>query len=204
MLSLKGWSCKNYRDLLVGGAVPEVSCPDPQCLGTLLRGRGWYKRYIGGRQEPLRRLRCPRCGVSHALLPEDLCAFRDATLGEVEAALVADRPSLGAEVAGQAGARGVRRVRVWLHSDGAPWAAQLKALLPATEGPWWRRVQVVMGNAAGWLLRLRHWLWSCWTRFVGGVSGLYRHGRPERKPPEALHRLVAAQQGGSAAKLHQG
>jgi hypothetical protein len=116
-------------------------------------------------------------------LPEDLCTYRDASLGAVEAALDAGRPSAAARVAEQAGRRGVRRVRGWLRSAGAPWTEKLKALLPATEGRWWQRVQEVVGAAPGWLLRLRRWLWSSWASFLGGVSGLYRHGRPERRPP---------------------
>jgi hypothetical protein len=180
MLSLAGVGCKEYREQ-VGGrtvALPEVSCPDPQCQGTRLRGHGWYQRYIDGKQEPLRRLRCPRCRVSHALLPEDLCAYRDATLGAVELALAAGGPSAGAQAAQQGGRQGVRRVRRWLRSCEGPFAASLQALLAPVAGPWWYRAQQVVGEAAGWLTRLRHFVWSGWRYFVGGVSGLYRHGRP--------------------------
>jgi Domain of unknown function (DUF6431) len=183
MLSLVGLVCKQYWERLGGGVVPEVFCPDPQCQGARLRGHGWYSRYIGEVRQLVRRVRCPRCRVSHALLPEDLCAYRDASLGAVEAALCAGRPSAAARVAEQAGRRGVRRVRGWLRSEGAPWTEKLKALLPAAGGTWWRRVQEMVGEAAGWLLRLRRWLWSSWSRFLGGVSGLYRQGRPERRPP---------------------
>lgn len=177
MLSLEGVGCKEYREL-VGGVVPEVGCPDPECQGTRLRGHGWYWRYLGGKQEPLRRMRCPRCRVSHALLPEDLCAYRDATLGAVESALVASGPSAGAQAAGEGGSQGVRRVRRWRRSAEGRFAASLQALLAPAAGPWWLRAQQVVGEAAGWLTRLRHFVWSRWRCFVGGVSGLYRHGRP--------------------------
>jgi len=34
-----------------------------------------------GERQRLRRVRCPRCRVSHAVLPEDVCAYRDLTFG---------------------------------------------------------------------------------------------------------------------------
>lgn len=204
MLSLQGWGCKQYRELVDGGAVPEVSCPDPGCGGTRLRGHGWYSRYLGGRREPLRRLRCPRCGVSHALLPEDLCAYRDATLDAVEAALAMGRPSAGAQAAGQSGSSGVQRVRRWLRSAGERFADGVQVLLAPAAGPWWQRAQGVVGAAAGWLTRLRHWLWSRWQCFLGGVSGLYRHGRPRAATAGRSPYLGSCPNGGSAAKLRRG
>lgn len=130
MLSLVGVGCKEYRERVGGRTVelPAVSCPDPQCQGTRLRGHGWYQRYIDGKQEPLRRVRCPRCRVSHALLPEDLCAYRDATLGAVELALAAGGPSAGAHAAQQGGRQGVRRVRRWLRSAEGHFAASLQRI----------------------------------------------------------------------------
>lgn len=184
MLSLAGVGCKQYEERLGRGrSVPEVSCPDSQCQGSRLQGHGWYRRYLGGVWSELRRLRCRRCGVSHALLPEDLCAYRDTTFAAVESALEVGVPSGGAQAAGQAGSVGVRRVRRWLRSDGSPLATAVQALLAPAAGPWWRRAQQVVGKAAGWLTRLRHWLWSRWRCFLGGVSGLYRHGRPRWRPP---------------------
>jgi hypothetical protein len=182
MLSVEGIDCKTYQEKLGDGAVPQVSCPDEACDGTLLRGHGRYRRYLGGTLQPIRRLRCPRCGVSHAILPEDVCAYRDVTLGTVELALVAPGPSAGARAAGQAGSTGVRRVR-GLRSQSAQWAEQLSSLLPPAEGAWWQRSQKVFGGAAGWLTRLRHWLWSSWRCFFGGLSGVYRHGRPRQRSP---------------------
>jgi Domain of unknown function (DUF6431) len=175
MLSVKGLSCKVYWEF---EGVPKVFCPNPDCEGALLRSRGWYWRYVDGEYARIRRLRCPRCAVSHALLPDDLCAYRDARLGEVERALEAGSPSLGAEAAGQAGSVGVRRVRRWLRAAAGPLGEKIKALLPAVGGSWWQRAQAVVGEGAGWLCRLRHWLWSSASRFLGGLSGLYRQGRP--------------------------
>lgn len=176
MLSVVGLNCKVYWG---GEGLPEVSCPNPGCEGALLRSHGGYQRYVGGAYEEIRRLVCPCCRVSHALLPDDLCAYRDAKLEEVEAALAAGSPSLGAQAAGQNGPAGVRRVRRWLRAARGWVDAAVKALLPASSGSsWWERAQAVVGEAPGWLCRLRHWLWSRWRCFLGGMSGLYRHGRP--------------------------
>ncbi len=202
MLSLAGVGCKQYEEWAGrGGSIPEMSCPDVACQGTRLRGRGWYRRYVGGVPRPLRRLRCPRCRVSHAWLPEDLCSYRDATFEAVESALSAGAPSGGAQAAGQGGRAGVRRVRRWLRSAGGPLAVAVQALLAPAAGPWWRRAQRVVGEAPGWLTRLRHWLWSRWRCFLGGVSGLYRHGRPRRRPPSPVPYIGNCPSGASAAKL---
>jgi hypothetical protein len=112
------------------------------------------------------------------LFPEDLCAYRDATFEVVEAAYSAGTPSSGAQAAGQTGALGVRRVRGWLRSQKQAWVRVLEGLLPAAEGPWWERAQELVGDRRGWLTRLRQWLWSSFAYFLGGVHGLYRHGRP--------------------------
>lgn len=200
MLSLAGVGCKQYQEW-VGLGIPEVSCPESACQGARLRGRGWYRRYVGGVSRRLRRLRCPRCRVSHVWLPEDLCAYRDATFEAVESALSAGAPSDGAQAAGQGGGAGVRRVRRWLRSASGPLATALQALLAPAEGPWWRRAQELVGEAAGWLTRLRHWLWSRWRCFLGGVSGLYRHGRPRRRPPSPVPYLGNCPSRASGAKL---
>ena len=52
------------------------------------------------------------------------------------------------------------------------------ALLPATPGKVIDRVRVVVGAAPGTLVRLRRWLMSRFTIFLGGPCGLYRRGRP--------------------------
>lgn len=184
MVSVAGLGCKQYREQMDSGAVPELSCPDPQCR-TPLRGHGWYQRYLGGERQSLRRVRCPRCRVSHAVLPEDVCAYRDLTFEAVEAGLAAERPSAGAEVSGQMGRAGVRRVRGWLRSAQEPDAAKLQGLLGPVSGPWWRGAQEVVGQAAGWLRRLRRFLWSSCRYFLGGVRGLFRHGRPAARSPRA-------------------
>ena len=182
MVSIAGLGCKQYREQMEGGAVPELSCPDPECRAPL-RGHGWYRRYLGGVRQSLRRVRCPRCRVSHAVLPEDVCAYRDLTFGAVEAGLSAGGPSAGAEVSGQIGRPGVRRVRGWLRSAQEPFAGKLQGLLGPVTGPWWRGAQEVVGKEAGWLTRLRHFVWSRFRYFLGGVCGLFRHGRPAPRSP---------------------
>jgi hypothetical protein len=185
MVSLPGVRCKEYVE---GGAViPEVSCPDPKCQKAPLQGHGSYRRRLFGELRPLRRGLCPQCGVSHALFPEDLCAYRDATLDVVEAALSAGTPSAGAQASGQADPQAVRRVRSWQRSKKEAWAQCLVGLLPSGEGPWWVRAQAAMGASRGWLTRLRHWLGSIWGCFLGGVHGLYRHGRPRLALVEATN-----------------
>jgi hypothetical protein len=74
----------------------------------------------------------------------------------------------------------VRRVRRWMHAlrSGGCRPARLLALLPAVEGDWWERVCATFGGAPGALIRLRHWLWTKWSYFFSGLTGLYRHGRP--------------------------
>ena len=185
MVCLAGLDSKSYEQWLGGGEVPQVRCPDPRCGAALLRGHGWYPRYLAGVVRRFRRLRCLRCGVSHGVLPEDVCAYRDLTLVEVEAGLVAASASAAARAAGQIGANGVRRVRGWRRSQKAAWEKLLLSLLPAVEGLWWQRAQKVFGPAAGWLLRLRWWLWRTYRLLFSGLSGLWRGGRPRWRPPAA-------------------
>lgn len=185
MVCLPGLDSKSYEQSLGDGVVPAVSCPDPRCGGALLRGHGWYPRYLMGVQQRFRRCRCPQCGVSHAVLPEDVCAYRDAQLVELEAGLAAESASVGARAAGQPGDSAVRRVRGWRRSQKADWVKTLLALLPAAEGAWWHRAQTVFGPTAGWLLRLRHWLWQAYRLLFSGLSGLWRGGRPRWRPPAA-------------------
>lgn len=181
MLCLPGLGRKDYWERLGGDQpLPELACPDPSCEGWLLRGHGWYQRYLGGIHVEIRRLRCPHCEVTHALLPEDVVAYHDQTLMDLEAVLEAEGgPSAGAQAADQKGCAGVRRVRRWNSALRGRWVAtQLLALLPAVEGTWWERVRATVGPAPGALIRLRHWLWSTWRYFFSGLTGLYRHGRP--------------------------
>ncbi len=113
MLSVPGLTCESYREQLSRGEVPEVACP---CCGESLRGHGWYSRRVDGQEIRIRRLRCPRCLKSHALLPEDLCAYRNLKLTALE-----ERP---------------------LEACTKP----LLFLLPATSGSLLDRVRAVVGS----------------------------------------------------------
>lgn len=179
MLSLQGVDCNEYSKRVGRGTtVPEIGCPDPRCEGARLRGHSWYERFVGGVLAEIRRLRCARCGVTHALIPEGLCAYRDATLCSLEVALESDGPTSGARAAQQRGTGAVRRVRSWLRAMRCSWASKILALLPAATGSWIERVKSSFGPSPGALLRLRQWLWTRYGYFFAGPAGLFRLGRP--------------------------
>jgi len=138
MVSVVGWGCKQYREQMDSGVVPELSCPDPECRGSVLRGHGWYRRYLAGERQRLRRVRCPRCRVSHAVLPEDVCAYRDLTFDAVEAGLAAERPS--------AGARSLGRVAVRECGGCAVGCAARRRLLSRSFRDCWDRSRVLGGG----------------------------------------------------------
>lgn len=180
MVCLQGVDHKTYRMRVARGEpVPEVLCPDPECGGCRLRGHGWYQRYLDGELAEFRRLRCALCKVTHALLPEDVCAYHDLTLGALEQVLeTRGGPSAKAQSSAQAGEAGRRRVRRWCRRLTGGWVRGLSTLLPAVSGSWWQRVQESFGAPPQSLVRLRHWLWSAYRLFFSGLTGLYRQGRP--------------------------
>lgn len=174
MVTLPGLNRKSYRTRVRrGGLVPEVPCPSCQ---RLLSGHGWYMRWLDGERFEVRRLRCRYCAVTHALLPEDVCAYQDLTLDALEQAMATEGPTAGARAAGCEGA--VRRVRRWFRSG--VWE-QLVCLLPVA-GDLWVRIRTVVGPEPGMLVRLRHWLWTRVGYLFGGPCGLFRHGRPPAYP----------------------
>jgi len=175
MVCVRGLGSKTYEEQMARGKqLPEVPCPNPSCNGLCLRGHGWHKRYLGGERVALRRLRCPRCRVSHVLLPEDVCAYRDLTLSTLEAAMEAPSASAAARAAGRSGVAAVRQARRW--RCGSTWQL-LSFLLPAA-GTAWQRIEAIVGKVAGKLLRLRHWLCSHLGYLLGGPTGFFRGGRP--------------------------
>lgn len=110
---------------------------------------GWRDRYFYGTLRRILVVTCGRCNRYDRLLPADVCAYRDATLDQVEAALaVAPRYAAGARAAGLIGAGAPRRVRRWRRGLDAL-AHVLKALLPAVVGTWLVRVHAVVGAEAG-------------------------------------------------------
>jgi len=180
MVCLQGVDHKRYGMLVArGGPIPKVLCPSPECGGSHLRGHGWYRRYLDGELAELRRLRCASCKVTHALLPEDVCAYHDLTLGTLAQVLeTSGGPSARARSSGQAGEAGRRRVRRWCRRLKGGWVKALSTLLPAVSGSWWQRVLETFGTPPETLVRLRHWLWSAYRLFFSGLTGLYRQGRP--------------------------
>lgn len=189
MLSVTGVSCNAYAgEIGRGGSIPAISCPAPGCQGRLQQGHGFYKRYVGGLLFEVRRLMCLVCRVTNALLPEDLCAYRDATLTAVEAAAdTGPGPAARARAAGETGHEARRRVRRWGLGSGSRWVIRLVALLPAGPESWLERVRAVVGTGGGALVRLRPWLWSHYTVLLGGPCGLFRLGRPWGRPGAAPH-----------------
>lgn len=176
MVFLRGLDSKSYwQRLSPGGPVPELACPDPACESRRLAGHGWYRRYLDGVYVLFRRLRCVVCRVSHALLPEDVCAYQDLRLAALEQVLAAQGPSEAVRSAGEpVDAASVRRAR---RRQRSPRWARLRQLLPPAE-TLGQGIEAAVGQAAGQLVRLRHWLWRQWVYLLGGPVGLFRHGRP--------------------------
>ena len=173
MVCLRGLGCKDYWERMTPGSpIPEIECPI--CHGRL-RGHGWYKRYFGNERVLIRRLRCAGCRVTHALLPEDLCAYQDLTLPALEQAKLCDGPTPAARAAGADGA--IRRARRW--RGGRLWR-ELLAVLPVA-GDVWERIVALVGPEPGMLVRLRHWMWPQLAYLLGGPCGLFRHGRPRSR-----------------------
>ena len=109
---------------------------------------GWRGRYFYSSFRPILVLHCAGCRRYDRLLPADVCAYRDLTLGQWEAAIDAGPGHVaGARAAGQLGPGATRRVRRW-HRGFALLVQVLLALLPAVAGPWLTRVRAVVGPRA--------------------------------------------------------
>ena len=179
MVPALGVCCNEYATVYVaGGTVPALRCPT---CDRILRGHGWHWRFVDGVLTALRRVRCFFCKKTHVVLPADLCAYRDAKLSAVEAALDAEQsgPTAAARAAGQQAAVGtcaVRRVGRWFRDFDSLFVQQLFALLPPVEGSWMERVRRVVGTWAGALVRLRAWLWEKHLVLLLGPTGLRRRG----------------------------
>ena len=190
MLSVPGVGRKDYGEKLGrAGAIPSVECPDAACEGEVQGGHGFYRRYVDDKLFDVRRLICAVCGVSNAVLPDDICAYRDVSLLVVEAAADAwPGPAAGARAAGIKGDQAKRRVRRMRLSAGSLWINQILALLAAGPERWMAVVRAVVGDGQGALVRLRSWLWSRYSVYLGGPCGLYRLGRPGGRPGAAPNR----------------
>jgi hypothetical protein len=189
MLSVTGVGRKEYAEKLGrAGEVPSVPCPDAACDGQKQGGHGFYRRYVDGKLFDVRRLICGLCGVSNAVLPDDLCAYRDVSLLAVEAAADAwPGPAAAARAAGVTGTEAKRRVRRLVLTAGSLWVSQILALLAAGPERWMDVVRAVVGAGGGGLVRLRSWMWSRYRVYLGGPCGLFRLGRPCGRPGAATH-----------------
>ena len=181
MVPALGVCCNEYASVYVtGGPIPELPCP--KCA-AILRAHGWHWRFVDGLFTALRRVKCWTCFETHVVLPSDLCAYRDAKLPAVEAALDvgAGHPTAATRAAGIRWDRdevgeAVRKVRRWFVAFDARFDQQVRALLPAAEGTWLERTRAVVGSSPGALVRLRAWLWEKHRVLLLGPTGLRRPG----------------------------
>ena len=177
MLFLKGVGYKDYPRAAgaKGSGLPAVPCP---VCWQRLEGHGGYRRYVGGQLAWIRRGFCVRCQVSHAIVAEDLVAYRDLTLGALEIIWEASGPSAASGALGQSGPAAGRRIRAASRRVQERIRGQVLSMLPALEGQGLGDLARVFGSTLGILVRLRAWLWSSLSLFFSGLTGLWRHGRP--------------------------
>jgi len=172
MLSLTGIDRKSYAEWFEGFPT-DLLCPC--CDHSHLAPHGSYLRYVDDHRMRIRRGRCPWCEVTHAILPEDVCAYRDLTLEDLASVLSARGPTEAAHQLGDASEAGVRRARRLRQAALAERARQAERVLPAAPdpAPWWQRALEAYGSLLSW----RRWLWRQTGYFVTGLLGLFRQGR---------------------------
>jgi len=114
--------------------------------------------------------------VTHAILPEDVCAYRDLALDTLVTVLMAAGPSEAALALGDPSPENVRRVRGWRRAAAGERSLQGDRALPTTGSPstWWERGIQAYGDLVSW----RHRQWAQTGYFVTPLLGLFRHGRP--------------------------
>lgn len=188
MLCLVGIGVDEFLARKADGTLPlsDLRCPEPDCRSTLWR-HGGHRRYLAGVLHWIPRVRCPRCRVTHGVLPEDVCAYRDLTLGALEAAMEAGSPSKVASVLDMPTAEGVRAARRMLRQLGRQWPAIL-GFLPALPEPGLAGLRRVFDSQPGVLLRLRQWLMSKLGLWFSGLCGLWRRGRPPHLPGRSTNK----------------
>jgi len=185
MLFLEGVGIKDYLSVVgaKGSRLPELRCPLEGC-GQRLAGHGWYRRYVGGQLVLIRRGICVRCHVSHAIVAEDLVAYRDLTLGELEMIWEASGAAAAARALSQSGDAAMRRMRSVCRRLRERIVGSVQALLPVLG----ERGDLVLAPARGALVWLRGWLWSKLSLFFSGLTGLWRRGRPPHLGRGAPHK----------------
>ena len=197
MLFLKGVGFKDYSQAVgvKGSRLPELRCPLPGC-GERLAGHGGYERYVGGQLAWIRRGICTRCQVSHAIVAEDLVAYRDLTLEEMGSIWEASGPSAAARAVGQSGAAAVRRMRSVCRRLRERIQGQVQALLPELVEQGLVDRSRLSGPIGGILVRLRDALWSLVSRFFSGLTGFWLYGRPPHLSAQAPPQTLATVQRG--------
>lgn len=180
MLSLRGVDRKKYEAWSRGPFPDDLPCPC--CPTGCLRPHGGYFRYVDNRLSRIRRGWCPPCGVTHAILPEDVCAYRDLSLDELASVLTAPGPTAAARSLGDEDPVTVRRLRRWRREASGPRARHSARVLPTTGSPssWWERALEGYGDLVAW----RHRLWSQAGWFATPLLGLFRRGRPPSRVAE--------------------
>lgn len=180
MLCVSGVGIKEYfsgsRDWL-----STLRCPDPGCFRSRFWRHGSYVRYLGGVLRRILRVRCSGCGVTHGVVPEQVCAYRDLTLDCLEQIWDQVGPSSGARevfAAEASWSAAVCRMRRLLHRVRDRVWPSLRGFLPALIEPGLAGLRELFGSSPGVLVRLRHWLLSSHGLWFSGLCGLWRHGRP--------------------------
>ena len=176
MLFLNGLGVEEFSVRVAAGVIPTLQCPVPECEATLHR-HGGYSRYLGNCLRRVFRVRCPACGVTHAVLPGNVCAYRDLTLETLETVVDAGSPSEGAPLLDPSPADGRRVTRRMLRA----FETQVRAVagwLPAASAGGLDKLRQIFGAQPGVLLRLRESLCSSHGLWFSGLCGLWRHGRP--------------------------
>lgn len=158
------------RERGAGGRARLPPCPSPGC-GATMRPHAFYERSLGGELVRFLRVRCGSCRITHAVLPSDVCAWRNLLLPAWEAAMEPGRgPTASARAAGMVDAEGARRGRRIRAQPSLTMRVVLSALLQAATGDWLSRARQALGAAPGVLQRLRVWPW----RTCGDWRGISR------------------------------
>jgi hypothetical protein len=181
------WPCPLPVDAYVAAGreveFPRLACPS--CSGPLVLWSGYWRhvREAGRcRKIFVPRLRCAPCGVSHALLPAFVLAWRldvaetvGAVIGRVAGGACGVRPAAARAGVPHTTARGwVRRFRACAWGLGAGFAALAvelggEAVRPAAEAG--RFALAAIGAAFGAAAGLPGWLQLGVWRFACSVSG---------------------------------
>ena len=114
--------------------------------------------------------------MTHAILPVDLCAYKDLALDVVATVLTARGPTEAAARLGVSGEVWIRRVRRWRRQARESRARQAERVLPelTAPAPWWERALETYGSLSRWRLRE----WRATHHFATVLLGLFRRGRP--------------------------